>query len=391
MKKILYLTYDGILEPLGSSQVFEYVKALSAEYNFTLISFEKQEDINNSPLYEETKSICDKNNISWISFTYYPFSKPFYAFSSLLRALFKLFIIFTHNKIQAIHLRGYSLGFVIPLLSLFFNFKLFFDTRGFWADEKVDRAGWNKNGLLYNIFKKLELYLFKKSSHIFFLTKHAQKIVSVYNPDLNKKSSIIRTCANGNYFYPLHRNSDDVLKLGYLGTIDTAYDFYRIAKFFLAASKLRQKIFLTILTKSNHKKIHKMLSELNINQSFFRISFTRDLIELNQEINNFDLCIFYLNQNFSIKASMPTKIGEVLACGIPIACNNFNEDMQSLFSPDTLLITDFEVQDCKLILDQMLKLKHREDTKKNCLEIYKEFFSLERGCKEYNRCYERHL
>jgi glycosyltransferase involved in cell wall biosynthesis len=392
MKKILYLTYDGILEPLGSSQVLEYVKSLSSEYHFTLISFEKREDVNNSKLYAKTKSICDKKNITWIAYTYYPLSRPFLALGSLLMALLKLLRLFSRNKIQAIHLRGYTLGFMIPILNLFFNFKFFFDTRGFWADEKADRAGWSKDGLLYQTFKKLESYLFQKSSHTFFLTNHAQKIVEASSPGLNAKSSVIRTCANGNYFYPLPSNADDgVLKLGYLGTMDTAYDFLRIAKFFSAASQLNQKIFLTILTKSNHEKIYNILLNLNINESLYRISFTRDLVELNKEINNFDLCIFYLNQNFSIQASMPTKIGEVLACGVPIVCNNFNEDMQSLFNPDTLLLTDFDAQECKLILEKMLKLKHSEDTPKNCLKIYREYFSLEQGCKEYNRCYETHL
>jgi glycosyltransferase involved in cell wall biosynthesis len=381
MKNILYLSYDGILEPLGSSQVLEYIKLLSKDYNFTLISFEKKEDINNLKLYKETKSICDKKNITWITFTYYPLSKPFHALNNIIRVLIKLLILLSHNKIQA-----------IPFLNLFFNFKFFFDTRGFWADEKADRAGWSKNGILYKIFKKLELYLFKKSSHIFFLTYHAQKIVAENNFALKEKSSVIRTCANGNYFYPLPRiNHDDVLRLGYLGTIDTAYDFLRIAKFFSSASKLNQRIFLTVLTKSNHEEIYKILSNLNIDESLYRIGFTRDLKELNIEINNFDLCIFYLNNNFSIKASMPTKIGEVLACGVPIACNNFNEDIQSLFTSDTILLTDFEDQKCTSILDKMNKLKRSEDTSKNCLEAYKESFSLEQGCKEYNRCYEMHL
>ena len=33
-KKILYLSYDGVLEPLGSSQVLNYVIGLAKSYNF---------------------------------------------------------------------------------------------------------------------------------------------------------------------------------------------------------------------------------------------------------------------------------------------------------------------------------------------------------------------
>ena len=43
-KKILYLSYDGVLEPLGSSQVLNYVLGLAKNYNFILYSFEKPYD-----------------------------------------------------------------------------------------------------------------------------------------------------------------------------------------------------------------------------------------------------------------------------------------------------------------------------------------------------------
>ena len=50
----------------------------------------------------------------------------------------------------------------MPLFKIFFNFKLVFDIRGFWADEKVDRLGWSKNSLKYKFFKALEVKLFKQ-------------------------------------------------------------------------------------------------------------------------------------------------------------------------------------------------------------------------------------
>ena len=40
--KILYLSYDGILEPLGYSQVFKYVEKLSKDFDISIVSFEKQ-------------------------------------------------------------------------------------------------------------------------------------------------------------------------------------------------------------------------------------------------------------------------------------------------------------------------------------------------------------
>ena len=44
MLSILYISYDGMLEPLGQSQVFAYLKRLAAGRRIHLISFEKPED-----------------------------------------------------------------------------------------------------------------------------------------------------------------------------------------------------------------------------------------------------------------------------------------------------------------------------------------------------------
>jgi hypothetical protein len=40
--KVLYLTYDGLTDPLGQSQVLPYIVGLSKkDIDFTVISFEK--------------------------------------------------------------------------------------------------------------------------------------------------------------------------------------------------------------------------------------------------------------------------------------------------------------------------------------------------------------
>lgn len=42
MKNILYISYDGMTDPLGQSQVLPYIINLNKEnYNFHLVSFEK--------------------------------------------------------------------------------------------------------------------------------------------------------------------------------------------------------------------------------------------------------------------------------------------------------------------------------------------------------------
>jgi len=43
-KRVLYISYDGLMEPLGESQVLSYLKGLSKSYQIYLLSFEKKQD-----------------------------------------------------------------------------------------------------------------------------------------------------------------------------------------------------------------------------------------------------------------------------------------------------------------------------------------------------------
>ena len=56
MKHVLYLSYDGMTDPLGQSQVLPYIIGLSQEgFQFTLISFEKKDR------YESHKHIIEQS------------------------------------------------------------------------------------------------------------------------------------------------------------------------------------------------------------------------------------------------------------------------------------------------------------------------------------------
>ena len=44
VRSILYISYDGMLEPLGQSQVLAYLKWLAVGRSIHLVSYEKQND-----------------------------------------------------------------------------------------------------------------------------------------------------------------------------------------------------------------------------------------------------------------------------------------------------------------------------------------------------------
>src|SRR6056300_228217 len=198
MKKILYISYDGLLEPLGQSQVLEYQKNLSNKYDIFIISFEKTTlDIKNE-FHNSILKTLKVSNINWYKLSYH--KKPSglaTAFDIFIGLLLAIFLIIRFN-IKIIHARSYVPSVIALVLKKFMNVKFIFDMRGFWADERVDGGIWKNNSFLYKLAKWFESKFLSNADHIVSLTNSAiDEIKKFKYIDSNiPPHSIITTCTN---------------------------------------------------------------------------------------------------------------------------------------------------------------------------------------------------
>src|SRR6185312_823213 len=166
IKNVLYISYDGMTDPLGQSQVIPYLIGLCDKgFAFTILSFEKKTK------YEERKlqiqNLLDSAGIKWSPLIYTkwpPVISTLYDYGRLKRKASQL-----HQSIKydLVHCRSYipALGGVAFKRKC--NLPFIFDMRGFWADERVDGNLWNLNNPLfktiYRFFKKKEIEFIKES------------------------------------------------------------------------------------------------------------------------------------------------------------------------------------------------------------------------------------
>ena len=131
-KKVVFLSYDGITDPLGQSQILPYLFGISSHKNYkiAIVSFEKTKN------HLQNKDVIlkklEKNNVEWVplKYTKYPpiFSTIWDIFK-LKRAVKKL----KNKGLDLIHCRSY----ITTLVALDFKKKyktpFIFDIRGFYA------------------------------------------------------------------------------------------------------------------------------------------------------------------------------------------------------------------------------------------------------------------
>ena len=156
-KQVLYLSYDGMTDPLGQSQVLPYLIGLIKKgYQFTLISCEKKERyLQNKTIVQQ---ICTENNIDWQPIFYTKKPPALSTLWDIFKLNQKVKQLHQQKQFQLIHCRSY----ITALIGLGFKqkhqIKFLFDMRGFWADERVDGNIWDLSKphfkWIYSFFKQ---------------------------------------------------------------------------------------------------------------------------------------------------------------------------------------------------------------------------------------------
>ena len=90
MPPTLYLTRNGLLEPLGQSQVLAYLRGLSQDYRITLITYEKDEDRADAGRMATMRAECDRLGIRWLPQRFRPQPKVIAPALSMLRMVWLL-------------------------------------------------------------------------------------------------------------------------------------------------------------------------------------------------------------------------------------------------------------------------------------------------------------
>jgi glycosyltransferase involved in cell wall biosynthesis len=389
--KILYITYDGILEPLGQSQVLAYQEQLSQDFDIFLFSYEKPSDLFNIDLYSSIKNRISQSSIEWIHRKYHKSPSVLATFYDLVAGVFHCSYIVWKNKIKIIHARSYPPALIALVLKKLFGIKFIFDMRGFWADERVDGNLWNRESMVFKITKALEKSFILNADHIVSLTHVAVDEINKfpYIENISLPISVIPTCVDLNKFIPRSRTaSSKEFTLGYLGTVGTWYLFEETVRAFAIFLSIKPNAKILIVNKGEHDFIVSTLLNCNVPLSSVEIK-SADHSEVPHLIRSMDATIFFLKPLFSKQAAAPTKLGEFLASGVPCLTNQGVGDMASIINTNNIgkTINEFTDEAIRDGIFDLIQLANQKDIIQRCVQVAEKSFSLKKGVVKYADIY----
>ena len=403
-KKILFISYDGMTDPLGQSQVIPYLQGLSSKgYEIFLLSCEKKE------VFPAGKALVDEmlrgHAIKWIPLNYTkkpPVLSTLVDIIKLRKAAKK---IHRQYKIDMVHTRPGVPALVGLWMKKKFGVKFLHDIREFYADSRVEGGMWNvKKPLyktIYNFFKRKEKEQVRQADGIVCLTYAAEKIIRqwhYYNTAIPLE--VIPCSADLDLFDPSHIDPDqqsafkkelnineDDLVVSYLGSIGGWYlvdEMMRFCKRLL--DKQPQTKFLFIAP-HRHEVIIVAASKYGIPSTNIACKkAARQQVPVLLSLSHYS--VFFIHPCYSKLSSSPTKHGEIMAMGIPLITNSGVGDVDAIV----------QQYNAGIVLDQFSDVAFETTADKIASGIVFdknsirqgaiEFYSLEKAIEKYHSIYK---
>jgi glycosyltransferase involved in cell wall biosynthesis len=407
-KRVLYISYNGMLDPLGQSQVVPYLKELShAGVRFTLLSFEREHAYTPEGVVQcrELQRELAQHRIEWHWLRYHKRpSLPATMFDvaqgiRLGRRLVK------QNNIEMVHARSHVAARMALALKRRFGLKFIFDVRGLMADEYVDAGHWQKDSIYYSITKASERKALAAADGVVTLTEAIWPFIEKSDALGGRQvvHEVVPCCADLNLFTfnPKERERlrkemgvADRFVIVYSGSIDGWYLTEEMADFFLALRQHEPRAHFLWLTTGSHARIRELMQARGMTTQDYTVhtTTTRDVPSY---LSASDAGLAFIKPCFSKLASSPTKYAEYLGCGLPLVINAGVGDSDLLITRERVgtLVLNFNEADYTSAWAAAQELvKNREQTRRLTREVAERLFDVRGlGVECYTRLYERVL
>ncbi len=395
----MFLSYDGMTEPLGQSQVLAYLEGLSKlGHQIHLFSFEKQSDFekHGNQIDERTK----KADIRWHSFIYTKKPPILSTMYDLYRAWLLAKKLHATAQFDIVHGRGYMTSIVARAMQKKFGVKFIFDMRGWWPDEKLESGNWGSPMFrpVYDYYKKKETEYFLNADCTISLTHAGKAEIIRLHQKAEQSIPVIPTCVNFDFFPPFSTLVQDEVRrelnipaaakvLVYSGSVGGNYKPEILFKVFSKLHQADGNWMLLILSNADKNFIQDEMNKHGIEQQLVRIKGVSY-----KDVSRYLMCgdagfIFY-NVSFSVIGRSPTKMAEYWASGLPVLGLSGIGDLDFLihkFAESGVLISENSDVDFSLVSQQLIAYANR---KEQLRKYAMEYFDVKNGIEAYNKVYQ---
>ncbi|WP_177198459.1 glycosyltransferase [Novosphingobium sp. CF614] len=296
------------------------------------------------------------------------------------------------ERIALVHCRSHPPMPVALAVKRWTGARVLFDFRDFWADSGIAKGRFVP---VYRWIKRRERGFILGADHVNCITARGGEHLRRLYPEQRASWSVIPCCADFDLF---RLDADagtaararlnipaDATVLLYLGSLGPDYLLDDMMRLFKELRGLRSNAVFLLMVNNDSDLVEQAAAAAGIPQDTLRVANAQ-----RKEVPGFiaaaDLSVVF-RADLSKLGCSPTKLGETLACGVPVIANNGVGDLDALLSPavnGSLALADLAPATMRAGLEQVLaRMKTSAQIRKSALA-----FSLEAGIGAYASVYE---
>jgi len=392
MTPTLYLTRNGLLEPLGQSQVLAYLRGLSRGYRITLITYEKDEDRADAGRMEAMRAECERLGIRWLPQRFRPRPKVIAPALSMLRMVWLLRREVRGQGARLIHARSYIPAAVAMIVSRMTGVPIIFDMRALWPEELITAGRLRRGSLLHRAIVAAERTCLRRAGAVVSLTHAAvDHLNRVYPDDMaGQRVAVIPTCADLDRFVPADQRPAHRV-IGCLGTVLSGW--FRLdwlASFLSVAAAGDPDAVFELTTRDDPARVRAALDPDGRLGERLRIAPSAPE-DVQRVLQGQTASVMFFADGLSKLGSSPTRMAEILGCGLPVVANDGVGDVARIIRDYRVgvLAQGPDPQAMATAWSELLALLNDPDLTLRCRKAAEEVFSLAAGTAAYARLYHQ--
>jgi glycosyltransferase involved in cell wall biosynthesis len=391
MMRTLYLTRNGLLEPLGQHQVLAYLRGLTEDYEITLITYEKAEDWFDAERMKDARAACERIGILWLPQRYRRRPRLLAALVGLAHMLWVSWRSVRRDGTHLIHARSYLPAAAAWTVSRLSRTPFIFDMRALWPEEMITAGRLRRGSLAHHAITSIERVCLRDAAAVVSLTEAATvHLRHVYPEELNNQRVIvIPTCADLDRFAPVASEYSGHRVHGCIGSVLSGW--FRLdwlAEWIDLAADLDSDVIFDIITRDDADQVRAALDSKRRLGERLRIS-ARLPDDMPNAVREHDLSVMFFTEGLSKVGSCPTRMAEMLGCGRPIVTNAGVGDVARIIKKYRIgvLVEGPERRQMSRAMSELEELLADSELGARCRTAAEEVFSLQAGTAAYRRLY----
>jgi Glycosyl transferase 4-like domain len=340
---VLYVTFDGVLQPLAFSQVVRVVAGLGQRgLRYHLLSVERPADLEDPARAKAVNDLLRPAGVTWTAIAGESMRTPRRAARMLAAVTVRAGAVARREGVRLVHARGYHSALIAGALKRLAGVPYLFDTRGYWIEERSGPGAWFSSSTTYAVGKFVEQNLFRAADAVVTLTDlQALDVASGLFGPPPRLLEVIPTCADYEVFHlrearpakpdggsavpdAIQRRLGGNVVLGVVGALNGTYFVKETLRLARLATQRNAATHLLVLS-AQTREYEQAVREAGLSPEQFTVA-SAEHTNMPEWLQWIDWGMLLVPETAANRAKMPTKLAEFFATGVRPLFHGCNSD-----------------------------------------------------------------